>query len=192
MKIGYWGIRGKGELVRYLATYLGVEFEDKTYSGLEEWQKEKEEFKNSGKFLPNLPYLLDGDFHLSESVAIARYLVEKYGKSELLGKDVQSRALVSAIYSAVDDINVYQVKSLNESYKEKFAEFEPKILYKLEQLNSKIGEKDTLLDYLTLADFYTAIVYKRQKQYMTLLKTDDKLKNFKGLEKLTQKIYGLP
>ena len=50
MKIGYWGIRGKGELIRYLATYLGLEFEDKTYASFEEWQKEKEEFKNSGKF----------------------------------------------------------------------------------------------------------------------------------------------
>ena len=29
MKLGYWGIRGKGEVLRYLATYLGYEFEDK-------------------------------------------------------------------------------------------------------------------------------------------------------------------
>ena len=49
--------------------------------------------------------MLDGDFYLSETVAIAHYLAEKLGKSELLGKDLESRAIVNSAYSATEDIS---------------------------------------------------------------------------------------
>jgi glutathione S-transferase len=42
-----------------------------------------------------LPVLVDGDFVLTESVAIALYLAEKYGKGRLLPEDLQERALVN-------------------------------------------------------------------------------------------------
>ena len=29
MKIGYWGIKGKAEVLRYIASYLNYEYEDK-------------------------------------------------------------------------------------------------------------------------------------------------------------------
>lgn len=39
-----------------------------------------------GFFSPSLPYLIDGDFKISESLAIPVYLLNKYEKSEMLGK----------------------------------------------------------------------------------------------------------
>jgi len=35
---------------------------------------------------PNLPYLINGDFKLTESIAIARYIIRKSNKKDLLGK----------------------------------------------------------------------------------------------------------
>ena len=43
MKIGYWGIKGKAEVLRYIASYLKYDFEDKLYTSREEWLKDKEE-----------------------------------------------------------------------------------------------------------------------------------------------------
>ena len=44
-----------------------MEFEDIKYNNEEDWKKEKQKQMKEKKFLPNLPYLIDGDFYLSES-----------------------------------------------------------------------------------------------------------------------------
>lgn len=49
----------------------------------ESWMKVKFE---KGLDFPNLPYIIDGEFKLCESMAIYMYLAHKYSKS-LLGKD---------------------------------------------------------------------------------------------------------
>ena len=41
---------------------------------------------DKGLDFPNLPYIIDGEFKLCESMAIYMYLAHKYSKS-LLGKD---------------------------------------------------------------------------------------------------------
>ena len=38
---------------------------------------------------PNLPYLIDGDVRFTETLAIAKYIVKKSGKTELLGNNAQ-------------------------------------------------------------------------------------------------------
>ncbi len=44
-----------------------------------------------------VPYLIDGDFHLSQSLAIIEYLDDKYPDPPLMPKDVEQRALVRQI-----------------------------------------------------------------------------------------------
>jgi glutathione S-transferase len=39
-----------------------------------------------GLIFPNLPYVIDGDFKLTESKAIHLYIIKKSGKTDLLGK----------------------------------------------------------------------------------------------------------
>lgn len=75
--LGYWAFRGRGQPLRHLASYLGLDFEEKLYKSEKEY---KNDINSIGDF-PNLPYLTDGDFKMSETLAIARYLVRKSGQT---------------------------------------------------------------------------------------------------------------
>ena len=63
MKLGYWGVRGGGQVSRLLLGYTGLEFEDVRYTEREKWFEDDK--KNLGLDFPNLPYLIDGDFKFS-------------------------------------------------------------------------------------------------------------------------------
>ncbi len=52
-----------------------------------------------GLDLPNLPYLLDGDYNLTESGAIANYIINKWGSKDMLGKNAVDIARVDAFNS---------------------------------------------------------------------------------------------
>ena len=49
-----------------------------------------------GLEFPNLPYFVDGDFKLTETMAIHSYIADKW-KPELLGKDAQHRGHISML-----------------------------------------------------------------------------------------------
>uniref|UniRef100_A0A2R5LBF4 glutathione transferase n=1 Tax=Ornithodoros turicata TaxID=34597 RepID=A0A2R5LBF4_9ACAR len=81
--LGYWDIRGLAEAIRYLLAYAGVEYQDKRYGfgsapnwTCEEWLAEK---YNLGLDFPNLPYYVDDDVKLTQSLAILKYLGRKHG-----------------------------------------------------------------------------------------------------------------
>jgi len=65
---GYWPLRGLGQQIRLLLSYLGLPWEAKIYTMREEWFENDK--KNLNLAFPNLPYLIDGDFKLTESAAI--------------------------------------------------------------------------------------------------------------------------
>ena len=52
---------------------------------------------------PNVPYLIDGDFKLSESGAIPRYIINKSEKKDLLGKNLQDEARVNELLGVLED-----------------------------------------------------------------------------------------
>ena len=79
MKHGYWPARGGGQIGRLLIAYTGVECEDIRYTVREKWFDDDK--KNLGLDFPNLPYLIDGDFKITESNAIHRYIIMKSGKT---------------------------------------------------------------------------------------------------------------
>jgi glutathione S-transferase len=100
--LGYWGIRGLGQHIRLLMSYLGLPFEDKIYTKREDW------FENDkpsiGFAFPNIPYLIDGDFKLTESSAIQKYIINRAHNNELLGKNVQDTVRIESILGVFDDI----------------------------------------------------------------------------------------
>lgn len=92
IKIGYWGIRGRGQVIRHLCAYTGIDWEEVTYKQPGEWFAIGDKNK-LGLDFPNLPYLINGDFKLTESMAIANYIIRK-SKPELLGKTIEDQAKV--------------------------------------------------------------------------------------------------
>ncbi|KAL1480293.1 hypothetical protein MTO96_051158 [Rhipicephalus appendiculatus] len=81
--LGYWDLRGLGQPIRNLLVYKGVDFTDKRYKfgpapdyDRGEWLREK---YTLGLRFPNLPYYIDDDVRLTQSLAILRYLGRKHG-----------------------------------------------------------------------------------------------------------------
>jgi len=56
-----------------------------------------------GMDLPNLPYIIDGDFKLSEDAAVMHYICSKWNPS-LLGRSVTERAKVVQLASFMNDL----------------------------------------------------------------------------------------
>ncbi|CAG2184338.1 unnamed protein product, partial [Oppiella nova] len=64
--------------IRYLLKYAGVDFNEKRYdpANKETWYTVK---PNLGLDIPKVPYYMEGDIKLSQSVVIMRYLARKHG-----------------------------------------------------------------------------------------------------------------
>ncbi len=91
--LGYWKIRGLASQIRYEMVYLGVDFDEHQYEqgdapdfDRSSWLNVKETL---GLQFPNLPYLLDGNFKLTETNAIMKYIANKFGP-QLLGSDAKT------------------------------------------------------------------------------------------------------
>lgn len=76
MVLGYWAIRGLGQPIRLLLEVSGIEYEEKRYAlekradgtwSRDQWFDVKHKL---GLPFPNLPYLIDGDLHLTQTQAI--------------------------------------------------------------------------------------------------------------------------
>ena len=99
--LGYWPIRGFGQIPRLLLAYSGLEFEEKRYTDWKEWfEKDKQ---GLGFDFPNLPYITDGDFKTSESQAIMRYIILKSNKLDLIGKDLKDETIVRELEGVFQD-----------------------------------------------------------------------------------------
>ena len=165
--LGYWGIRGRGQVLRHLLAYSGLEWEDKVYTGPEKWFGNGDK-QTLGMDFPNLPYVIKGDFKLSESAAVAKYIIKKSQKKDLLGKDEEDEARVDMVLSLLDDIYspTYALFFSPRYAEESERLFNGKIKEKLDQLKAFIGEKQYVLGYLTLADFRIAeAAYYFEKLY---------------------------
>lgn len=81
--LGYYNLRGLAQPIRFLLAYLGLKYTDKQYITREEWFENDK--KHLGLEFPNLPYYIDENIKLTESSAIAIYLIKKNKRNELLG-----------------------------------------------------------------------------------------------------------
>lgn len=88
--------------MRLLLSYVGLPFEDKVYKTREDWFENDKQ--NLGFSFPNIPYLIDGEFKLTESSAIQRYIINRSHHKELLGKNVHDTVKIESILSVFDDV----------------------------------------------------------------------------------------
>lgn len=153
IKYGYWGVRGAGQVGRLLLAYTGATWENVKYTTREDWfDKDK---KGLGLQFPNLPYLIDGDFKLTESRAINSYIIKKSGKTELLGKNLKDEARVECLIGVFTDVRTALMPLVfDPEWKNKLNDAVAKITPKLDELSKFYGDNEFSLGYLTLADFY--------------------------------------
>ena len=159
VKVAYWDLRGLAQVSRLLLSHFNVEFEDFHYdldNNRAGWsEKDKKGMKLD---FPNLPYLTIGsDFNMSESIAIEKFIVQKWGKPEYLGKNLQDNTKLEVFMSVFSEIDsaVRFMHFNKEHEKEKVALLE-KYRDKLAQLDQMVGGKPWVLGYLTWVDFEVA------------------------------------
>jgi glutathione S-transferase len=184
--LGYWNIKGLGHVPRLLLEYTGIPYTDKLYTDGEEWAKDKQ---NLGFDFPNLPYIIDGDFKLTESTAIWKWIAQKAKNSSLLGKDDKDQLHVQMLLGVIGDIITpyftiaFTPKEAFESVK---AAEMAKVAPKFALLSKYLGKKDWFLGYITVADFQAAYVLD------IFSKLDSKyLNEWKNLEELQARLYNL-
>ena len=157
LELGYHQIKGLAEPIRWLLAHLQIDYKETNPDGDAWYGGEK---FNMGLDFPNLPYLIDGDFKLTESVAIPEYIIKKTANLELLGKTIEDQAKVCMIRAVARDVRVIFSKliGLKTGHKEAIQEILEKRPFekKCEQFGALIGDKDFFLDYLTLADLEVA------------------------------------
>ena len=108
--IGYWQSRGMGAQVFYLLAYCKVDYNFRQYTatfengevGRGEWPNEK---FNLGIGFPNLPYIIDGNVKLAETMPLMRYICLKW-KPELIGRSLQERAEIDMMGAVINDLKV--------------------------------------------------------------------------------------
>ena len=148
LKIGYWKIRGLGRSVALVCEMAGAPYEFVYYE-----QGDAPEFDSScwfgvkftlGLDFPNLPYLIDGDFKMTETLPIMQYICNKY-KPELLGETVQEKATAAMLMNVIHEakqvtLMFYRTSDKNEVITEIFKKFGPIEKY-LEGKKFLLGDK---------------------------------------------------
>lgn len=155
VKLGYWGVRGLAQVNRLLLHSAGVKFEDYSYTDGDNWFKNDK--INLGFDFPNLPYFIDGEYKLTESNAIQRYIINKWGNRDLLGKNAQDHAKIESFLSIFNEISD-AVRGLffNKDHETAKGPLFDKYKGKFVELDKFVGEKSTVLGYLTIADYNVA------------------------------------
>ena len=153
--LGYWGIRGLGHTARLLLNYTGATWKDKKYTDRDSWFEQDK--KNLGMSFPNLPYLLEGNLKVTESMAVYRYIINRSDKKDLMGKNLQDQGKVDNLTGVFEDI---QKAIFGLIFSENYEQEKQKVL---EQVKGKFGlvqkfyaDNEFSLGYFTLADFLFA------------------------------------
>jgi len=139
LKLCYWNLRGLGEPIVLMLEYLGVKYNYKRYEEAthQEWfEKDKPSFQ--GDFA-NLPYLVDGDKRIAESMAIMRYLGRKFKALYPVSEEEERKCDVAQ--GAVSDFRTgFSILVYGDDYdkrKDGFVEELPNELSKFEKVLSK-------------------------------------------------------
>ena len=156
MEFGYWGIKGAGEVIRLVAAYTGASITEYNPATREEWFGGKK--AQIGGDFPNLPYLKDGDFVLTETGAIPLYIALKQNRPDLLGNDAKEQATVRMLEGVIGDIRQAVSKAMwtpgdkKEEFRKLFDQG-GSVHTKAGYIAKFLGTKDFLVGHITLADF---------------------------------------
>ncbi|KAF8561622.1 hypothetical protein P879_08218, partial [Paragonimus westermani] len=96
----------RAQSIRLFLEYLKQPYEECLYDkcNAQKWFEVKH---SMGFEFPNLPYYIDGDFKLTETVAILRYIADQHG---MLGSSAKERAVISMLESAAVEMRTNEAK----------------------------------------------------------------------------------
>lgn len=192
---GYWGVKGAGEPIRWLLHHLGKEFNEVNPTK-ESWPEQKAQLVSEGLEFPNLPYLVDGDWKMTESRAIPYYIANKYERSDLFGNDWKELTRLKELEGVYDDIRQELFKAaFNPEYKTKLTEGTQegsKILTKLTQLSKALGDKEYFLGHITYFDIGFAYFIQMAEFLFTGAGVDSPTTQFENFAALNDRITNLP
>ncbi|KAK5575176.1 hypothetical protein RB653_010432 [Dictyostelium firmibasis] len=142
----YFEGRGLGQFTRVLLHYLGIPFENITVSEISDALRAT---------LPygQLPVYRDGDFVLSQSSTIARYIAKKHN---FMGSNIEEEFLVDQIVTSVHS-DIFPAFASAATNPDKLKTLYPKFFGSYEK---KLEENKFLVgSSITLADLYVYVCY---------------------------------
>ncbi len=116
----YWELRGVAENIRMLLHYLEVDFEDTRIpfgeigpNVADGWMNQK---YSRGLDFPNIPYYIDEDVKITQSLAIMQHIGRKYN---LCGDTLKDKAIIDMVAQTLADVRwqawfVYQAANFHE------------------------------------------------------------------------------
>ena len=184
-------MQGRAEPIRLLLAYTKQEYTNEHPTSREDWVEKREKL---GLEVPDLPYLVDGDFAMSESGAILQYVAERSGDASLVGEDVKTRARVQMVGDIFKDIiaNSIKVRSAEDKVKALEELFAGKTGKQLSRLDKMAENNQFLTGKLTIVDFVMFIVRRMFSFFSQVLKQEDPFLQFKNLLAVLQRFEELP
>jgi len=188
--VGYWDIRGLGQPIRLLLEQSGVEWEDKLYScgppptfDKTCWFGVKETL---GFDFPNLPYMVDGDVKLTQTMAILRYLARKTGFDGKIEAEKQRIDLMEGEWG--DFKGPFVSMCYNPNFASMKDEYLKNVQAKLARFSKFLGNRSFFAgNEVTYVDFLMYDMFDQHK-----LVGADILSQWKNLEQFCNKIESLP
>ncbi|GIY41403.1 glutathione S-transferase Mu 1 [Caerostris darwini] len=157
--LGYWNIRGLAQPIRLMLAYSETPFEDKKYAygpapdfDRGTWLKEK---PTLGLDFPNLPYYIDGDIKLTQSITIMRYLARKL---KLEPETEEDSILADLIEQQVADFRSGLVRiAYNPDFEKLKEEYLKNLPNQLKAFSEFLGKRQWFAsqDKVTYVDFMT-------------------------------------
>jgi len=189
--LGYWNLRGLAQPIRLLLAYTGTDYEDKRYTigpppdwDRAEWLADKQSL---GLDFPNLPYYLDGEVKLTQSLAILRHVARK---TKTDGQTEGEKLRVELVEQQLTDMNTAFVKiCYDPNFETLQVEYRKNAPQSLELLGKFLGDRPFLAgESVTYVDFFAYELLDKLREY-GLSEEIDKVAN---LKKYYERVGSLP
>ena len=197
MELGYWGIKGVVEPVRWLIGYIGAEVRFYTPKTVEEWYDQK--IHEINFHFPTLPYLKDDKTTITDIHAIAYYVCYKTNRSDLLGMDYLEMTNCRQLEGVLTDVRreIYRVifdPSVDHPDEWRRSTNPQSIIYqKLDYIEKFLKGKQFILGHLTLIDFQLAYHYELLSVVSQSLGLPNPVpEGMENIRKLSKRILDLP